>query len=170
MAIFSWVLVGVLLVPTPNIVTYPGVLSPPAVQSILFLQIALTQNWLIFVTRSTLPIRKNLPSLQLVAAVLLVDVLATLFTLFGWFTGTPVDILTVCKVWIYSILTWILLYVAFLMMTRIALFLEPPPDNDLQAANKANCKKSAKQKKAATPGTPMHEPKKIIRSTTLDIP
>ena len=52
---------------------------------VLFLQISLSENWLIFVTRASGPFWSSIPSWQLSGAILIVDVLATMFTLFGWF-------------------------------------------------------------------------------------
>jgi H+-transporting ATPase len=56
-----------------------------SVQEILFLEVSLTENWLIFVTRGG----KTFPSFQLIAAILAVDALATIFCLFGWLSGQP---------------------------------------------------------------------------------
>jgi H+-transporting ATPase len=71
-------------------------------QEILFLEISLTQNWLIFITRCNGPFWCSKPSWQLVCAVLLVDIAATLIAGFGWF-GAPVDVLTLLKIWIISL-------------------------------------------------------------------
>ncbi|KAF1844605.1 plasma-membrane proton-e [Cucurbitaria berberidis CBS 394.84] len=69
---------------------------------ILFLEISLTENWLIFITRANGPFWSSIPSWQLTSAILIVDVLATLFTIFGWFVGGPTSIVTVVRVWIFS--------------------------------------------------------------------
>ncbi|KAJ3328750.1 plasma membrane H+-ATPase [Blyttiomyces sp. JEL0837] len=81
----------------------------PEIWGILFLQVTLTENWLIFVTRSNTSLWDTLPSWQLICAVLTVDLFATLFCLFGWFIRPRVpgqsretDIVTVVRVWIYS--------------------------------------------------------------------
>ena len=71
-------------------------------QEIIFLEISLTQNWLIFITRCNGPFWTSRPSWQLVVAVLLVDVVATLIAAFGWF-GTPVDVITLVKIWVISL-------------------------------------------------------------------
>jgi H+-transporting ATPase len=48
------------------------------------------------------------PSWQLIGAVLLVDILASIFALFGWISGPAVehggwvDIVTVVKIWLFS--------------------------------------------------------------------
>ncbi|EEA22919.1 plasma membrane H+-ATPase [Talaromyces marneffei ATCC 18224] len=70
--------------------------------SVLFLEIALTENWLIFITRANGPFWSSLPSWQLVLAVLFVDVIATIFCVFGWFVAGPTSILAVVRVWVFS--------------------------------------------------------------------
>ena len=70
--------------------------------SILFLQICLSENWLIFITRANGPFWSSLPSWQLIAAILLVDILATFFCLFGWFVGGSTSIVGVVRIWLYS--------------------------------------------------------------------
>ncbi|KAI7969767.1 hypothetical protein EIK77_006715 [Talaromyces pinophilus] len=70
--------------------------------SVLFLEIALTENWLIFITRANGPFWSSLPSWQLIFAVLFVDVIATLFCIFGWFVAGPTSILAVVRVWVFS--------------------------------------------------------------------
>ncbi|GAB7350318.1 hypothetical protein MBLNU459_g0950t1 [Dothideomycetes sp. NU459] len=75
------------------------------VHGILFLQIALTQNWLIFITRADGTFWSSRPSWQLFVAVMLVDVIASLFCGFGLFIGgdgSGTDVVTIVKVWIWS--------------------------------------------------------------------
>ncbi|EPY49832.1 P-type proton ATPase Pma2 [Schizosaccharomyces cryophilus OY26] len=70
---------------------------------VLFLQISLTENWLIFITRCNGPFWSSIPSWQLTGAVLVVDILATIFCLFGWFKGGhQTSIVAVLRVWMYS--------------------------------------------------------------------
>ncbi|KAF2826126.1 plasma-membrane proton-e [Ophiobolus disseminans] len=69
---------------------------------ILFLEISLTENWLIFITRADGPFWSSLPSWQLAGAILIVDIVATLFTIFGWFVGGQTSIVAVVRVWIFS--------------------------------------------------------------------
>ncbi|KAK4999438.1 plasma membrane H+-ATPase [Elasticomyces elasticus] len=69
---------------------------------ILFLQIALTENWLIFITRAKGPFWSSVPSWQLISAVLAVDIIATAFCIFGFFVGGRTSIITVVRVWIFS--------------------------------------------------------------------
>ncbi|KAI1738234.1 E1-E2 ATPase-domain-containing protein [Xylaria scruposa] len=109
----TWIIRGTLFLRNGGVVENFG-----SIQEILFLEVALTENWLIFVTRGG----QTWPSWQLVGAIFGVDVLATLFCLFGWLSGsgggvlntTPhdqfrnssngwTDIVTVVVVWAYSI-------------------------------------------------------------------
>src|SRR5271156_118431 len=73
---------------------------------VLFLQISLSENWLIFITRANGPFWSSIPSWQLTGAILIVDIVATFFCLFGWFAhgenGTHTSIVAVVRIWIYS--------------------------------------------------------------------
>ncbi|PTU21793.1 hypothetical protein P175DRAFT_0500676 [Aspergillus ochraceoroseus IBT 24754] len=100
-------------------------------QSILFLEVSLTENWLIFVTRGG----KTWPSWQLVFAIFIVDVLATLFCVFGWLAGdyhqtsppsqdhfsihSDTDIVTVVVIWAYSIGVTVIIAVVYYILTII---------------------------------------------------
>ena len=106
----TWVVRGSLFLPNGGILQNFG-----NVQEILFLEISLTENWLIFVTRGG----ETFPSWQLIGAIFGVDVLATLFCIFGWLSGErtftdPRDravlerngrtsVVTAVVVWAYSI-------------------------------------------------------------------
>jgi H+-transporting ATPase len=97
------------------------------------LEISLTQNWLIFVTRGG----NTRPSWQLVGAIFGVDVLATLFCVFGWIAGSlnevhddPFDhatftdsgrtsIVTVVIVWCYSIAVTIVLAIIYYLLNQV---------------------------------------------------
>ena len=74
--------------------------------SILFLEITLSQNWLIFITRADGPFWTSWPSWQLITAVLSVDVIATLFCVFGLLNGGQTEpvkhLVTMARVWIFS--------------------------------------------------------------------
>ncbi|EAU35287.1 plasma membrane ATPase [Aspergillus terreus NIH2624] len=70
---------------------------------ILFLEISLTENWLIFITRAKGPFWSSKPSWQLAGAVFVVDLVATFFCLFGWFVGGQTSIVTVIRTWVFSI-------------------------------------------------------------------
>ncbi len=107
----TWIIRGTLFLNNGGVIQNFG-----NTQEILFLEVSLTENWLIFITRlgggeSDI----TLPSWQLVGAVLGVDVIATLFCLFGWLSGAPhrnpvtaphggwTDIVTVVRIYAYSI-------------------------------------------------------------------
>ena len=68
----------------------------------LFLEISLTENWLIFITRVDGPFWVSIPSWQLSGAILIVDLVATFFCLFGFFIGSWTSIVAVVRVWIFS--------------------------------------------------------------------
>jgi H+-transporting ATPase len=73
------------------------------VDEVLFLEISLTENWLIFITRANGPFWSSIPSWQLTGAILVVDILATLFCIFGWFEhGEQTSIVAVVRIWIFS--------------------------------------------------------------------
>lgn len=114
LAIGTWILYGISFI-TPGIISRFG-----GVQEILFLEISLTQNWLIFITRCNGPFWCSRPSWQLIGAVLLVDIISTLFAAFGWF-GKRVDIVTIIKIWVFSlgIFTGLALFHAWLNNSRI---------------------------------------------------
>ncbi|KAF3940742.1 hypothetical protein ABW19_dt0205509 [Dactylella cylindrospora] len=69
---------------------------------VLFLEISLTENWLIFITRANGPFWSSIPSWELSGAILLVDIIATLFTIFGWFEDSRTSIVAVVRIWIFS--------------------------------------------------------------------
>ncbi|KDN53400.1 putative PMA1-H+-transporting P-type ATPase [Tilletiaria anomala UBC 951] len=123
----TWIIRGTLFLPNGGVVENFG-----NIQEILFLEVSLTENWLIFVTRlgggeSDI----TLPSWQLVGAILVVDILATLFCLFGWFAGdipanSPAilnnkwtDIVTVVRVWAYSIGVTIIIALVYYILNQI---------------------------------------------------
>lgn len=70
---------------------------------VLFLEISLTENWLIFITRANGPFWSSLPSWQLAGAVFIVDIIATCFTIWGWFLGDDTHIVAVVRIWIFSL-------------------------------------------------------------------
>lgn len=69
---------------------------------VLFLQISLSENWLIFITRANGPFWSSVPSWQLTGAILIVDIVATFFCLFGFFVGGRTSIVAVVRVWLFS--------------------------------------------------------------------
>jgi H+-transporting ATPase len=126
LALGTWVIRGTMFLPNGGIVQNFG-----CVQEILFLEVSLTENWLIFVTRGG----KTWPSFQLVGAILGVDAIATIFCLFGWLSGIPtetnppttwnqrrdgwVDIVTVVVVWGYSIGVTIIIAIVYYLLNQI---------------------------------------------------
>jgi H+-transporting ATPase len=70
---------------------------------VVFLEISLTENWLIFITRANGPFWSSIPSWQLSGAIVVVDIIASLFCIFGWFVGgDQTSIVAVVRIWIYS--------------------------------------------------------------------
>ena len=69
---------------------------------VLFLQISLSENWLIFITRADGPFWNSIPSWQLTGAILVVDIVATFFCLFGFFVGGRTSIVAVVRIWLFS--------------------------------------------------------------------
>ncbi|EIW68325.1 hypothetical protein TREMEDRAFT_44712 [Tremella mesenterica DSM 1558] len=117
----TWILRGTLFLKNGGIIQNFG--SP---EEIIFLEVALTESWVIFITRlAQEPGTPNVwPSWQLIGAVLGVDILATLFALFGWISGPNVhggwiDIVTVVKVWGYSFGVTVVILILYLLMSKI---------------------------------------------------
>lgn len=125
LAMGTWILRGTLLLPNGGIIQQHG-----GVQGILFLEVSLTENWLIFVTRGF----ETRPNWQLVGAIAGVDVLATLFCVFGWLTGGiddpstgfaggslsengSTDFLTIIVVWGFSIAVIIVCGIVYYIMS-----------------------------------------------------
>jgi len=69
---------------------------------VLFLEISLSENWLIFITRANGPFWSSIPSWQLAGAILCVDIIATMFCLFGWFIGGNTSIVAIVRIWIFA--------------------------------------------------------------------
>ncbi|KAK9376028.1 uncharacterized protein V1513DRAFT_423959 [Lipomyces chichibuensis] len=86
------------------------------IDEVLFLQISLTENWLIFITRANGPFWSSIPSWQLSGAVFIVDIIATLFCIFGWFVGGQTSIVAVVRVWIFSFGIFCILGGAYYLM------------------------------------------------------
>lgn len=101
----SWLALGTILVygETGGIVENFG-----ARDMVLFLEIALTQNWLIFITRINPDIEstkwsERLPSLKLFFAVLFVDVAATVACAFGILQHPQTSWVAVIRIWVFSV-------------------------------------------------------------------
>ncbi|KAJ5378961.1 Plasma membrane H(+)ATPase [Penicillium cosmopolitanum] len=126
LALGTWVVRGSMFLPSGGIIQNWG-----SIQEVLFLEVALTENWLIFVTRGS----DTWPSFQLVTAILGVDALATIFCLFGWFTNQDMktnppdkfvetingwtDIVTVVRVWGYSLGVEIVIALVYYILNKI---------------------------------------------------
>lgn len=101
LALGSWVTYGTMLLDRDG-----GIIEGPGSRDeVMFLQIALTQSWLIFVTRSSgagsRSLWTNLPSMALVSAIAAVNLTSTLMAGFGVF-GARTSGLTILRVWILS--------------------------------------------------------------------
>ncbi|KAL7666160.1 Plasma membrane ATPase [[Candida] zeylanoides] len=117
LAIGTWITLTTMLLPKGGIVQNFGGLD-----GILFLQISLTENWLIFITRAQGPFWSSIPSWQLGGAVLIVDVIATCFTLFGWWSQNWTDIVTVTRVWVWSFGIFCVMGGAYYLMSESEAF------------------------------------------------
>ncbi|ROW09334.1 hypothetical protein VPNG_05839 [Cytospora leucostoma] len=129
LAVATWIVRGTMFLENGGIIQRFG-----SIQEVLFLEVSLTENWLIFVTRGG----RTWPSWQLVGAIFVVDVLATIFALFGWLSGSGggvmetepktlfrnsdngwTDIVTVVLVWAYSIGVTIFIAIVYYMLNKI---------------------------------------------------
>ena len=94
--------------------------------SILFLEIALTENWLIFITRADGPFWTSWPSWQLILAVLVVDAVATVFCVFGLLNGGQIEpvkhLITTARVWIFSLGVFCLMAGVYYLLNDFAPF------------------------------------------------
>ncbi|KAJ5381479.1 Plasma membrane ATPase [Penicillium cataractarum] len=127
LAMGTWVVRGSMFLKSGGVIQNWG-----SIQEVIFLEVALTENWLIFVTRGI----ETWPSIQLVTAILGVDILATIFCLFGWFTNEnmptkPVDqfvetkngwtdIVTVVRIWGYSLGVEIVIALVYFILNKIS--------------------------------------------------
>ncbi|KAK9692799.1 plasma membrane H+-ATPase [Basidiobolus ranarum] len=97
LTIGTWIIYTTTMVPGHGVIENFG-----GSQEVMFLEVALTENWLIFVTRLNTSFFESIPSWQLFGAVMVVDILASLFAIFGWFTGVNTSIVAVVRIWLYS--------------------------------------------------------------------
>jgi len=133
LALGTWVIRGAMFLPSGGFIENFG-----SIQGILFLEISLTENWLIFVTRGG----NTWPSWKLVGAIFMVDVVSTLFCVFGLLTGrdatddnSPLQyvgdisklskdgrtsIVTVVVVWGFSIGVIIICAIVYYLMNNMA--------------------------------------------------
>jgi H+-transporting ATPase len=129
LALGTWVVRGAMFLPNGGFVENFG-----NIQGILFLEVSLTENWLIFVTRGG----NTWPSPALVGAIFGVDVISTLFCVFGWLCGGRVDtpsdpathnkllqsgrtsIVTVVVIWGFSIGVSIVIAIVYYLLNNIS--------------------------------------------------
>jgi len=126
----TWVMRATLFVRNGGIIQNFG-----SIQEVLFLEVALTESWVIFITRMSIGSSAGgfvWPSWQLVGAVFGVDVLATIFCLFGWVGGPAptvrehqdthsgwVDIVTVVRVWLFSAGVIVVVALIYFVLSKI---------------------------------------------------
>ncbi|KZT67562.1 plasma-membrane proton-e [Daedalea quercina L-15889] len=118
----TWIIRGTLFLHDGGIIQNFG-----SVQEILFLEVALTESWVILITRMAQGPEAGpfvWPSWQLIGAILGVDALATIFALFGWLSGPAVhggwlDIVTVVKIWCYSFGVVVAVGFAYYLLSKI---------------------------------------------------
>ena len=128
LAISTWVMRGSFYLPGGGMVQNFG-----NIQAMLFLQVSLVENWLIFVTRGG----ATFPSWKLVGAIFVVDVLSTLFCIFGWLIGNPdeyftiphdhypqssnghTSVVTVVVIWGYSIGVLVLVAIVYFILIKV---------------------------------------------------
>ncbi|QPG75379.1 plasma membrane H+-ATPase [Brettanomyces nanus] len=113
LAFGSWITVTTMFLPKGGIIQNFG-----SVDGVMFLEISLTENWLIFITRAVGPFWSSCPSWQLAGAVLAVDIIATCFCLFGWWCQNWTDIVTVVRVYVWSFGIFSVLGGAYYLMSE----------------------------------------------------
>ncbi|WWC93239.1 plasma-membrane proton-efflux P-type ATPase [Kwoniella sp. B9012] len=119
----TWIIRGTLYLENGGIIQNFG-----SVQEVLFLEVALTESWVIFITRlAQEPGTPNVfPSFQLIVAVLGVDLLASFFAAYGWISGPAVehggwvDIVTIVKIWGYSFGVTVIILLVYLILNKIS--------------------------------------------------
>ncbi|CAR23388.1 Plasma membrane ATPase [Lachancea thermotolerans] len=117
LAVGTWLTLTFMFVPKGGIIQNFG-----SIDGVLFLQISLTENWLIFITRAVGPFWSSIPSWQLSGAVFIVDIIATMFCLFGWWSQNWNDIVTVVRVWVFSFGVFCVLGGAYYLMSGSVAF------------------------------------------------
>ncbi|KAH9840682.1 uncharacterized protein C8Q71DRAFT_419758 [Rhodofomes roseus] len=98
-----------------------------SVQEILFLEVVLTESWIILITRMARSPNSGpfvWPSWQLIGAILGVDVLASIFVIFGWLSVDPAiqggfDIVAVAKIWCYSFGVVVIIGLAYYFLNKV---------------------------------------------------
>jgi H+-transporting ATPase len=69
----------------------------------VFLEISLTQSWLIFSTRTGGGFWKFWPSWRLIASAVVVDIAASIVALFAHRFGETINMISVVRVWIFAV-------------------------------------------------------------------
>ncbi|GAA6026780.1 hypothetical protein JCM8097_005856 [Rhodosporidiobolus ruineniae] len=99
-----------------------------SIQEVLFLEVALTESWLILITRIDFGAdagKITWPSWQLVGAVFGVDILATVFAALGWMSGPSdrhggwVDIVSLCRIYAFSVGVIVVLAFVYWLLNKI---------------------------------------------------
>ncbi|QLG73305.1 hypothetical protein HG535_0E03890 [Zygotorulaspora mrakii] len=117
LAVGTWIALTTMFLPKGGIIQNFG-----SIDGILFLEISLTENWLIFITRAVGPFWSSVPSWQLAGAVFGVDIIATMFTLFGWWSQNWTDIVSVVRVYIWSVGVFCVMGGAYYLMSESETF------------------------------------------------
>lgn len=117
LAIGTWITLTTMFLPRGGIIQNFG-----SIDGVLFLEISLTENWLIFITRAVGPFWSSIPSWQLAGAVFAVDIIATMFTLFGWWSQNWTDIVSVVRVYVWSVGVFCVMGGAYYMMSESEAF------------------------------------------------
>ncbi|CCD23300.1 plasma-membrane proton-efflux P-type ATPase NDAI_0B02650 [Naumovozyma dairenensis CBS 421] len=117
LAIGSWISLTTMFLPRGGIIQNFG-----SIDGVMFLEISLTENWLIFITRAVGPFWSSIPSWQLAGAVFAVDIIATMFALFGWWSQNWNDIVTIVRVWVWSLGVFCVLGGAYYLMSTSVMF------------------------------------------------
>ncbi|GAA6001204.1 hypothetical protein JCM10207_007463 [Rhodosporidiobolus poonsookiae] len=99
-----------------------------SIQETLFLEVALTESWLILITRIDTGAdagKITWPSWQLVGAVFGVDILATVFAALGWMSGPAdrhggwVDIVSLCRIYAFSVGVTVVIAFVYWILNKI---------------------------------------------------
>ncbi|BGP46266.1 hypothetical protein JCM10450v2_002108 [Rhodotorula kratochvilovae] len=100
-----------------------------SIQEVLFLEVALTESWLILITRIDFGKdagKPTWPSWQLLGAVFGVDILATVFAALGWMSGPSdrhggwVDIVSLCRIYAFSVGVTVILAFVYWLLNKIS--------------------------------------------------
>ncbi|ORX92661.1 hypothetical protein K493DRAFT_354223 [Basidiobolus meristosporus CBS 931.73] len=113
----TWIVFTTTFVPGHGIIENFG-----GAQEVMFLEVALTENWLIFITRLNKSFFESLPSWQLAGAVFAVDILASCFAIWGWFTGEHTSIVAVVRIWLFSFGVFVVMAMVYMILSNSEAF------------------------------------------------